>query len=148
VIEEAALLVPFFLAGAVLFYFSSRVRLNAWGALGAITLLGVLAIIRQVEALGALPLAYILLWAAVAAPRALQMVGSKHDFSYGMYLYAFPLQQMLVVVGIQRYGLLVFTLASMLLTMPLAMLSWFVVERPSLKLKSFRRTARRDPVSA
>jgi peptidoglycan/LPS O-acetylase OafA/YrhL len=57
------------------------------------------------------------------------------DYSYGLYLLAFPVQQFIV----WKYGslqpLALFVLA-FLATLPLAVLSWHFIEKPSLTLKS------------
>lgn len=51
------------------------------------------------------------------------------DFSYGLYLYAFPVQQAVLAVWPQaEYPVLLCTA----LTLPLAALSWHFVERPAL----------------
>jgi peptidoglycan/LPS O-acetylase OafA/YrhL len=51
------------------------------------------------------------------------------DLSYGLYIYSFPLQQLLAEHG--RLGML----TSMVLTLPFAAASWFLVEKPALALK-------------
>jgi peptidoglycan/LPS O-acetylase OafA/YrhL len=51
------------------------------------------------------------------------------DLSYGLYIYAFPVQQLLA-----SHGLLSFW-TSLAATLPFAAASWFVVERPALRLK-------------
>lgn len=56
-----------------------------------------------------------------------------HDISYGVYVYAFPVQQMLAVLHVNRLGLLSYTLAAIPPTFALATLSWFLVERPALR---------------
>ncbi|TSD64653.1 acyltransferase [Inquilinus sp. KBS0705] len=56
------------------------------------------------------------------------------DFSYGRYIYTFPVQQMLIA----KFGILGPInnfLLSVLLTLPLAMLSWYYMEKPILALK-------------
>ncbi|HKU85402.1 MAG TPA: acyltransferase [Casimicrobiaceae bacterium] len=56
------------------------------------------------------------------------------DYSYGTYVLAFPIQQLLV----WRFGIqdaLVLFAATMSVTLPLAALSWHFVEKPALKLK-------------
>jgi peptidoglycan/LPS O-acetylase OafA/YrhL len=57
------------------------------------------------------------------------------DFSYGIYIYAFPVQQVFAMLGVQRYGFWPFMLLSLLATLPLAALSWKLVEEPALRLK-------------
>lgn len=51
------------------------------------------------------------------------------DLSYGVYIYAFPIQQQLALMG----QLTVIT--GVLAVLPFAALSWFLVEKPAMKLK-------------
>ena len=54
------------------------------------------------------------------------------DLSYGLYLYAFPVQQLvLTFLPGARYPIWL----CVLLTLPLAFLSWHLVEKPALRLK-------------
>jgi peptidoglycan/LPS O-acetylase OafA/YrhL len=57
------------------------------------------------------------------------------DLSYGVYIYAFPVQQALAEAG--RLNLLTAVLG----VLPFAALSWFLVERPALRLKPGARGA-------
>jgi peptidoglycan/LPS O-acetylase OafA/YrhL len=64
----------------------------------------------------------------------------KHgDFSYGIYIYAFPVQQIVILTGIYRTGPIVGAVLNILLTitftMPLAFLSWHLIEKPGMRLK-------------
>ncbi len=54
------------------------------------------------------------------------------DLSYGLYIYAFPLQQVLAMHG----ALSLWT--SMAVTLPFAAASWFLVEKPALRFKPKR----------
>lgn len=63
------------------------------------------------------------------------------DWSYGMYVYAFPVQQLVTLYGPRLPLPLHFALAYTI-TVVLAALSWHLVEAPALRLKSLlRRTA-------
>ena len=63
---------------------------------------------------------------------------SKHgDFSYGLYIYAFPVQQTLIAFQPEMSALTNFWI-SYVLVFPLAVLSWHFIENPSLKLKDVR----------
>jgi peptidoglycan/LPS O-acetylase OafA/YrhL len=59
------------------------------------------------------------------------------DFSYGIYIYAFPVQQTLVYL-FPQIDLLSYLVSTMAITVSLAAISWHFVEKPALKLKPFR----------
>ncbi|MSP36653.1 MAG: acyltransferase [Limnohabitans sp.] len=59
------------------------------------------------------------------------------DYSYGIYIYAFPVQQTWVSFWPQM-PLWAYLLCTFVTTVALAALSWHFVERPSLKFKPFR----------
>ncbi|GAB3048439.1 acyltransferase [Intrasporangium mesophilum] len=132
---EVTLLVPYFLAGVLLLRFADRVPLVAAGAVACVVVLVAAGLLGQGEVLFPLPLAYLLLWVGATAPRGIQRIGSRNDVSYGMYLYAFPVQQLLVVAGLARLSPGLFASASILCTVPLAVASWFAVERPAMRAK-------------
>lgn len=56
------------------------------------------------------------------------------DYSYGAYLYAFPVQQTIVLVASPSSGWLMLAIA-LPVTMAIAAASWHFVEAPALKLK-------------
>lgn len=56
------------------------------------------------------------------------------DLSYGVYIYAFPIQQVLAAYG--QLNLLTAVLA----VLPFAAMSWFLVERPAMRFKPGPRT--------
>ena len=64
------------------------------------------------------------------------------DISYGLYIYAFPIQQILSTNG----SLNIWT--SLALTVPIAVLSWFFVERPALAFKPSPKVDLREHLSA
>lgn len=65
------------------------------------------------------------------------------DISYGMYIYGFPVQQLLVLAGVGAWGVGGLAVAAMILTVPLAAMSWFLVERPAMRVKSVSRPSGR-----
>jgi peptidoglycan/LPS O-acetylase OafA/YrhL len=78
---------------------------------------------------------YVLLYVAVAAPTWARGSGRRLDYSYGMYIYAFPIQQLLALVGFTAYGLVAYIVVTIACTFVLAAASWHFVERPALRLK-------------
>jgi peptidoglycan/LPS O-acetylase OafA/YrhL len=61
----------------------------------------------------------------------------ERDYSYGIYIYAFPVQQTWVYFWPQM-PLPTYLLCTFFTTLVLAALSWHFVEKPALKLKPFR----------
>lgn len=90
-----------------------------------------------------LPLAVIALgryWA-----KASMQVGRWGDVSYGLYLYAFPMQQWVVQSGLHQRSPAAAGALALLLTFVAATLSWRWIERPALRLKPRRRTPKALP---
>jgi peptidoglycan/LPS O-acetylase OafA/YrhL len=142
-LRNLLVVVPFFLAGAVFLFHQDRIPLTGRGAVVAVLLLAAAAYAHRAESLAGLPVTYLLLWLSGALPDWTRNWGHRADLSYGAYLYGFPLQQLLVVGGLQRLGLTAFVLLSLVVTAPVACLSWFLVERPAMRLRS--RSSRAAP---
>ena len=66
-------------------------------------------------------------------------IGRMHtrDYSYGIYIYAFPVQQTVASFWPQM-PLPAYLLSTFVITVALAATSWHFVEKPALKLKPFR----------
>ncbi|KAA0124870.1 acyltransferase [Methylobacterium sp. P1-11] len=132
---ETALRLPLlFAAGAGLYLWRDRVRISAAAlaclAFGAF----VLARTPAYPALLFLAESYGAVWLALG-PLARGLFDPSADLSYGIYLYGWPIQQSLHDLWPAASGpaLLVPALA---LTLPVAALSWYGVERPALSLKA------------
>lgn len=93
--------------------------------------LGLLAL-DDYRVVGGIALAYLMLWMGATLPVRL---GMSNDISYGIYIYGFPIQQSLVMLGIAGIGWFSFAIVGLVATVPLAVLSWWLIERPSLRLK-------------
>jgi peptidoglycan/LPS O-acetylase OafA/YrhL len=78
---------------------------------------------------------YALLWAGVRLPPVLRRIGRRNDYSYGVYIYAFPIQQALSILGAPRLGWLSYVLMSVATVLVVAVCSWHLVEKPMLQLK-------------
>lgn len=61
-------------------------------------------------------------------------IGSRNDVSYGLYIWAFPVQQLIIVAGFAWLGVWGTALLALLLTLHLAWASWRFVEKPAMKL--------------
>lgn len=134
--QKTALPLMFF-AGASLFILSAYVELSApvAGLLLAAVVGSAFVPNHHVFALMyLLAMPYLVLFAAFVQSPALFRYNRLGDFSYGIYIYAFPVQQSIVALfpGISVMALL---LSSGVVTLALAVLSWHLVESRALKLK-------------
>jgi peptidoglycan/LPS O-acetylase OafA/YrhL len=125
-------LAPYFFAGATLFVLCARVPLHWLPAGLAVAWTAAVPLLGADPVLAALPIAYLMLWLGAVLP--LTSVGRRNDISYGMYIYAFPVQQLLVLLGVTHWGLVPYVATSVVATVPLAVLSWYLVERPAQRL--------------
>ncbi|OBH83086.1 acyltransferase [Mycobacterium scrofulaceum] len=122
-----------FAAGALIYQW--RDVIPARWSLVAVSVLIVFAsgLLPDYRVVAALPLAY-----AVIASGALlknKRLRLATDLSYGVYIYAFPTQQMLAVCGLAGLNPFVFFVFTAAATLPLAAASWFTIEKPSMALK-------------
>lgn len=84
------------------------------------------------------------IWVGMQSWPIIRRAGRFGDFSYGIYIYAFPVQQFgVLLLGKDQPYWLLLTL-SLLVTGSLAMLSWYFVEAPALKLKRYLRRGAAD----
>ena len=112
----------------------------------AVALLGLAYLMRQtaiIEPVLALALSYTTFVIGYAKIPILAAYNRAGDYSYGTYVYAFPIQQMIASFGV------VTPLANMALALPLtlicAVVSWHLVEGPAMRLKG--KTAQLKPTS-
>jgi peptidoglycan/LPS O-acetylase OafA/YrhL len=129
---------PIYMAGMLAWIYRLRIRLDGRIALGCLALLCVASAIPAGLAV-VYPFAgtYLVVFAVCRKP-VLQWVTRHGDLSYGTYLYAFPVQQLVI----QSFGgkvnpLVVFAIATPL-TLSLAAGSWFVIERRFLHRKQLQ----------
>ncbi|MET1115337.1 MAG: acyltransferase [Comamonas sp.] len=131
-----------FFMGAALYFHRNRIRYH-----GAIALL-FLAIIFTTKFtppalyLYALLLPYIILYLASKQTPFLDQITRHGDFSYGIYIYAFPIQQLVVHWSKNDISVSMLFTISLAITLPVAILSWKFVEGPALRrLKPVARPA-------
>jgi peptidoglycan/LPS O-acetylase OafA/YrhL len=140
-LEPLARLGIFFMAGAILYVYRDRVRMVGAWALAALGLSAALAVVGLFHTFAALPWAYLIVWCATS-PR-FGRVNYPDDYSYGMYIYAYPVTQLVAVFALAHpMPLPVFMLIATVITAPVAWLSWHALEKPAMKLK--RLTAGAD----
>lgn len=83
------------------------------------------------------PLTYFIICTAYRPKVKFLFDTDKYDLSYGIYLYSFPIQQLIVMYMGRDLNPLVLFLLSMAVTSAVAFLSWTFVEKPFLKRRMF-----------
>lgn len=140
-----------FLAGAVLHRFQDKVPAR-WSLVGlCVAIVLASGLMQNYRVVAALPLAY----AIIVSGALIRNVQLRNDISYGVYIYAFPIQQLMATFGLDTLNPVVFFALAAAITVPLAALSWFLIERHALSLKRRlegkspgRATADTEPTSA
>lgn len=135
--ETFVSIVPYFFMGSAIYTFRRNIPYS--GRLAA--LLAMVAVLSSSSSL------HDVVW-VLAFPYCILVAGTsrtfawfdKHlgDYSYGTYIYAFPIQQTVLAVmgGHDPYALFALSLP---ITLVVAHVSWNLVERPALSLKSRSR---------
>lgn len=126
-----------FLLGACLQLYQDRVPMHPVIAGIAAVAFVVTLHYGGVYVIGLPAYAYLLFYAACKLPSWLHGVGRRHDYSYGLYIYAFPVQMITAMYGVQRHGVVLFILVSACGAFTLAILSWHLVESQAMKLKDW-----------
>lgn len=80
-------------------------------------------------------IAIIVFWLAFLPWACLKPLRRMHDYSYGIYIYAFPVQQSVAEIA-PSWSPFANAITSYAVTLPLAALSWYFVEKPALNMKT------------
>jgi peptidoglycan/LPS O-acetylase OafA/YrhL len=134
--DQAVRLTSVFMAGACLKLYPIDYR-GRYAALAA----GALVAALFVPVLGSVALAtlgaYVLFWVAFKVTwRPLRTLNAKDDISYGLYLYAWPIGNLLIWYW-HDMNLIVHGLLTLAGSVTLGFLSWHLLEKHCMKLKRF-----------
>ena len=129
-------LIMFFVAGLVLYQYRDKIAWN--GALFCLAAGAFLALltVKNGDRFAALPGAYVTVYLGLLNPPRDKVLLSG-DYSYGLFLYGYPLQQALMSIGPEvRHWYL-----NLLLAIPCAAVvaasSWWLIEKPALSLRRY-----------
>ncbi|WP_050721153.1 acyltransferase family protein [Microbacterium sp. GCS4] len=129
-----------FLVGSLVYFLRDRILLGTrWLPPVALVVLVGSYFTWGFHQLGLIAWAFLVLWVAYHLP--FKRVGRMRDFSYGIYIYGWPVQQMAAYFGANQLGIVPYMLVCIAATLILATCSWYLVESPALRWKD------RDPLS-
>ena len=126
-----------FIIGMIYACYSHRLALRWWHWIPAAGLAWLLSGTRYFDATAGLALALLVLWFAFAPSPFLRRLSQAPDYSYGIYIYAFPIQQALIMIAPSLSPPVHAAIAFVLVLIP-ASLSWHLIEKPALRLKDGR----------
>jgi peptidoglycan/LPS O-acetylase OafA/YrhL len=126
-------LFTYFIAGALLFLHKDIIPFNPLMAAGSCLIFIICIQLNLFEIVGPILLPYVLFGLAITLP--LQRFDRFGDYSYGLYIYSYPIQQTIYFFMPKTSSPGIFFAMSVLITFPLAWLSWQWVEQPALSFK-------------
>lgn len=128
-----AKMLPFFMGGAIVYFLRERIRFRlVFAAAGGVVSFGMITLFPGFGIQLAAPfMSYVVLCvgAFLPAPR----ISKIHDISYGVYVFAFPITQLMILVGVHQFGFLVLVAVVSILTVIAASVSWLTVERAVMR---------------
>jgi peptidoglycan/LPS O-acetylase OafA/YrhL len=131
---NGGLLVVTFLAGVSIYFYQEMLPWNFWSGIGAIFLSMILLGSAHLgDLLAPVPVAYATVYLGLLNPSRRMLRGA--DYSYGIYLYGFVIQQTIVeLIPAARIWYI-----NMVISVPaafvMAALSWHLVEKPAGRLR-------------
>jgi peptidoglycan/LPS O-acetylase OafA/YrhL len=137
--DQWPLLFPFFLAGSAFYVYRDHVPKWLPICLLAGILLATMAVVGGMYWALLLGGTYVVIYLALSSSVEMKLFSRRVDLSYGVYLYGWPVGQMLFFFTHQSLGRLPLFVLTMALTLCAAYGSWRLVEYPSLRLVKGRK---------
>jgi peptidoglycan/LPS O-acetylase OafA/YrhL len=135
-------IVPFFFAGSLAYRWRRRLPVSApLAAAMALALLALTAAIPEawngpfLYLACVAPVTYLVAWIGLVRFRPVPLL-ERGDYSYGIYLYGYPLQQLVHLAGLDRSSWILNVMLALPLAFATAVLSWHLIEHPLARLGS------------
>jgi len=126
----------YFAIGALFYLNRNKIVLSGKIAFVSLLLLIVSVFWGQLKLVFLIFGAYLVFYIAFSSKIKFHRFGKFGDFSYGLYLYAFPIQQTIIWLFGKGMNPYLNFLISFPVTFILSIMSWYLIEKPSLNLKS------------
>lgn len=128
--SSLVLFAPYFAMGAALYEYP-KLRKWSWAIVG----LGIATMPYRPALSLALVVAPLSIWIGTQSWPVLRSAGRYGDMSYGVYIYAFPIQQIAVAYLGRDASYYTLALVALAAVLPFAWLSWHWVEKPAITSK-------------
>jgi peptidoglycan/LPS O-acetylase OafA/YrhL len=135
-VRQLLLFGTLFLLGALIYELRSHLPLKGWIACVAVVATWLASDTRAGLYILLSTLPYLIAYAAcIPVPQRIAAWFTNVDYSYGLYIYAFPLGQTLVMISNNTLSVSTLIIATIAITLPFAVASWYGIEKPALNLK-------------
>ena len=141
------MLVAPFAFGMLFAYWGDRIPVSGWLALAGFAVALFTYDQGGWNVWGQYGLLYALMWGAIRFTR-LQHWEKYGDFSYGVYIFAWPLMMFACYFGLHERGMLVYFGVIVVATHAVAFCSWHLIEKPAMSLKDWSPGSLRRPSAA
>lgn len=133
----------YFTMGMMVYTYKDKIKLD--NNLALISLIGLLLFWYQGNCIIPFVIfgSYLLFYFGFNNRINLSNFSKKGDYSYGMYIYAFPIQQLYIYLFNGRMNSYINFALAFITTLLFAILSWYLIEKPCLKLKKINLIKRR-----
>jgi peptidoglycan/LPS O-acetylase OafA/YrhL len=126
----------YFTSGALLYLYRSQVPFTQRLFLASLSILILSLGFKSYSWVAPFCLSYVTIASSILLP--FHKFGKYGDYSYGLYIYAYPIQQTIYFFNPDVPNVFAFVLLSMVFTLPVSWLSWNLIEQPCLKLKTLK----------
>jgi peptidoglycan/LPS O-acetylase OafA/YrhL len=134
-VHQILIVAPYFWVGCLFRLFRDRIRLTLNGAIAAFMLMALIPPGNLLWIWSFFAIPYIVLAFCTQDDPMFRLSRWLGDLSYGIYIYAFPLQQLVYYYAHPKLSFWPIQVISALLTVACSYLSWHIVESPALRLK-------------
>lgn len=124
----------FFSAGVLAYLIRDKLVLSIWGVVPLLVAFYYARGTILFEVTTAVFFAYTALWASKFSFGPLRDFCNRFDLSFGVYIYAGPVQQMLLDFQPSMTPVAI-AVSTFIVAVPLAFLSWVMIEHPALKMR-------------
>jgi peptidoglycan/LPS O-acetylase OafA/YrhL len=135
-------LFPFFFCGAAFYIFRERIPKTATLFCVAVLALLLSAFYGHLYLTCLVCGTYAVLFSALSTESSVKIGGRKVDLSYGIYLYGWPIQQLLLFLFLDRMTPFLLFPSAIIFTAATAWASWQFIEAPCLRLVRHTRPDR------
>lgn len=128
----------FFSSGVMLYTYREHIVMDKHYAMISLLMLIILGAVGQFIVPFALFGAYLIMYAGYGVKPVFSNFSKYGDFSYGIYIYGWPVQQIVTYSFGGSMDPYVNTVISLIIVLVLAVLSWYFIEKPAMSLKKVR----------